>query len=269
MSNVLSSTMAQYVPVAAGQMASGGFGLLGGYMNYLYNRSLSSQQNDYNLQMWNLTNEYNSPQAQMQRFKEAGLNPNLVYGQGNTGNASSPPQMVVPQGPDFTKGMNELAKAFNIENLRTLVANRKKAEADAKNAKTNSTRNERVLNAERNFGLHWEYDYNTGRYVPRNFNEVNAIDPSAYYANRLLENNYNRSYLLPFRAALLEHQKKYLVPQTAMAEYQSKYYPYSFWIGTGAKAAQGIGDIVGIFNPLKWFKGFKQSPYKYNPYYKH
>lgn len=46
--------------------------------------ALNQQTQDYNLQMWNLTNEYNSPKAQMQRYKDAGLNPNLIYGQSNT-----------------------------------------------------------------------------------------------------------------------------------------------------------------------------------------
>lgn len=31
---------------------------------------------------------YNSPEAQMQRFKDAGLNPNLIYGQGSPGNVT-------------------------------------------------------------------------------------------------------------------------------------------------------------------------------------
>lgn len=35
-------------------------------------------------------NQYNSPQSQMQRFTEAGLNPHLIYGQGSSGNQSSP-----------------------------------------------------------------------------------------------------------------------------------------------------------------------------------
>jgi len=34
-------------------------------------------------------NAYNTPSAQMQRFREAGLNPHLIYGQGNPGNQSS------------------------------------------------------------------------------------------------------------------------------------------------------------------------------------
>jgi hypothetical protein len=34
------------------------------------------------LQNWNRENEYNDPKQQMQRLREAGLNPNLVYGNG-------------------------------------------------------------------------------------------------------------------------------------------------------------------------------------------
>lgn len=49
-----------------------------------YNFLLKQQENAYNLEMWNLANEYNSPAAQMQRYQDAGLNPNLVYSQQNT-----------------------------------------------------------------------------------------------------------------------------------------------------------------------------------------
>lgn len=41
------------------------------------------------LGMWNLQNEYNSPIQQMARIRAAGLNPNLVYGNGVTGNSSA------------------------------------------------------------------------------------------------------------------------------------------------------------------------------------
>lgn len=45
------------------------------------------------LNMWNLQNEYNSPTQQMARIRAAGLNPNLVYGNGVTGNSvGSTPQ---------------------------------------------------------------------------------------------------------------------------------------------------------------------------------
>lgn len=38
-------------------------------------------QREWALQDWDRTTKYNSPAMQMQRYKEAGLNPNLIYGQ--------------------------------------------------------------------------------------------------------------------------------------------------------------------------------------------
>ena len=43
------------------------------------------------LEMWQRSNEYNSPAQQMQRLKAANLNPSLVYGSGGvTGNTVAP-----------------------------------------------------------------------------------------------------------------------------------------------------------------------------------
>lgn len=41
-------------------------------------------------QMYEKNNSYNSPAAQMQRLKEAGLNPDLMYSRGDVGNATAP-----------------------------------------------------------------------------------------------------------------------------------------------------------------------------------
>ena len=44
-----------------------------------WNEAMQDKANDFSLQMWNMTNEYNSPVAQRARLEEAGLNP-LYYG---------------------------------------------------------------------------------------------------------------------------------------------------------------------------------------------
>lgn len=54
-----------------------------------YNRELSETQYQRDLEMWNKANEYNSPLEQMDRLKKAGLNPNLVYGNGATATSSA------------------------------------------------------------------------------------------------------------------------------------------------------------------------------------
>lgn len=60
---------------------------------------LNKKQRQFAIDMWNMQNAYNTPQMQMQRFKDAGLNPNLIYGQGNSGNAGavSTPEFKVPE----------------------------------------------------------------------------------------------------------------------------------------------------------------------------
>lgn len=54
-----------------------------------YDDTIWNRQNAYNEAKWDKENAYNSPMAQMERYKEAGLNPNLIYGQSNMGGSIS------------------------------------------------------------------------------------------------------------------------------------------------------------------------------------
>ncbi|QCS36431.1 minor capsid protein [Capybara microvirus Cap3_SP_374] len=67
-----------------GTVASAGIGMLSNAQTNRYNQELARLQNQMNIDQWNRENVYNSPQAQMARMKEAGLNPNLIYGNINT-----------------------------------------------------------------------------------------------------------------------------------------------------------------------------------------
>lgn len=86
-------------------IASSLLGFAGGMYDSYQNRKTARQNTDKTIaankaeselayqrsvEQWNAQNLYNSPEAQMARFKSAGLNPHLIYGQGNPGNASSP-----------------------------------------------------------------------------------------------------------------------------------------------------------------------------------
>lgn len=61
--------------------------------NREYNFWLAKQQNDWNLQQWQRENEYNSPSAQMARFRQAGLNPDLMMSNGAQNLSAQSPQM--------------------------------------------------------------------------------------------------------------------------------------------------------------------------------
>lgn len=61
------------------------FALMQGDIEWQRNNEAWARDNHMALENWNRQNQYNSPLAQMERFREAGLNPNLIYGQTNTG----------------------------------------------------------------------------------------------------------------------------------------------------------------------------------------
>ena len=79
-----------------------------------WSESMYDKQYNDNINFWKMQNEYNSPQAQMQRFEQAGLNRNLIYGQGNSGNAGSistpDVQPVQYRSPDFSGVGNAASK---------------------------------------------------------------------------------------------------------------------------------------------------------------
>lgn len=83
-----------------GGMVMGTAEMMGGNLTNLGDDILNKRQtdkaNEWNLGLWNLQNQYNDPSAQMARLRNAGLNPNLMYSQGNTGNAGTTPSYVKP-----------------------------------------------------------------------------------------------------------------------------------------------------------------------------
>ncbi len=77
-----------------GVAISGATGLVGGLINKIgarkrekrqiaHNKDLADYQYDKQMEMWNAQNEYNKPANQMELYKEAGLNPHLIYGTGS------------------------------------------------------------------------------------------------------------------------------------------------------------------------------------------
>lgn len=55
------------------------------------NRDIQERQQKFDINMWNMKNVYDSPDMQMLRLKNAGLNPNLIYGGGGATSVSAPP----------------------------------------------------------------------------------------------------------------------------------------------------------------------------------
>lgn len=92
----------------------------------------SARQNrknrEWQEEMWNKNNEYNKPIMQMARFKEAGLNPHLIYGQGNSGNSGGPPSLP-PQRPEGQLNFGDaIASYVANRKQQTEIDNMKKAQ---------------------------------------------------------------------------------------------------------------------------------------------
>jgi len=91
--------------------------LVAGVASYFANRAAQKRQNkanmglaqfqaDANERYLDKQNEYNTPANQMARYKQAGLNPNLIYGQGNPGNQSQPLSYPEIGRTDYQRGMD-------------------------------------------------------------------------------------------------------------------------------------------------------------------
>lgn len=97
-----------------------------------------------NVEMWNMQNRYNSPQAQMDRLQAAGLNPNMVYGQGTVaGNTSSQlPKYQAPRQDFSVRVPNVAGMLQQYSNL-----NVQQAQADNLRATAEGTRDQLITNA--------------------------------------------------------------------------------------------------------------------------
>ncbi len=86
-------------PLTAGIAAAGGLAQTAASM--FSSNQLNRKNRKHQWDMWKATNAYNSPKSQMGRFKDAGLNPHLIYGEGTPGNAThiNPNE---PKQPDFS-----------------------------------------------------------------------------------------------------------------------------------------------------------------------
>jgi len=84
-----------------------------------YNEKLYDKQFQNNITFWRMQNEYNTPAQQMQRLRDAGLNPALMYGQsassGNAGPVATPD--VIPtqiRAPEFGGYFDKIAGIYDI-----------------------------------------------------------------------------------------------------------------------------------------------------------
>lgn len=133
-------------PIIGGALIGGVGSLIEGIMGSSAQESanqtniqLQREQQAWQESMWNKQNEYNTPAAQIQRMRAAGLNPALMYSQGDVGNAGSvgsvAPAHVQPV-TGFAQGIGAAGSTIGnamiqLENVKQMRAQTKLLEAKA------------------------------------------------------------------------------------------------------------------------------------------
>lgn len=119
--------------------------------NRQFNAAQASLSRTYNTQSVNQARYYDSPQAMMQRLKDAGLNPNLVYGDigsgssvtvGNTGQSASSSGSAGTSLPDYSGLLNGIRAAADISLIKAQTDNVK---ADTENKESQTKLNGKAL----------------------------------------------------------------------------------------------------------------------------
>lgn len=100
-------------------------------LNNQFNERMMEKQMDYNLEMWNKQNAYNTPAEQMKRLKDAGINPYMALGSVQSGQAGSvgginpaqgTPSRVEAYQPDFS-GIGQAVQNYVSNRIMQDTAN--------------------------------------------------------------------------------------------------------------------------------------------------
>ncbi len=102
-------------PILGGSILSTAGSLFGNLIGNTGRKNAEARANAQNIKFWNMQNAYNHPAQQMQRFKDAGLNPNLIYGKGTNGNAE---QITGAKAPDYQMD-NPLSDITDFADIRS------------------------------------------------------------------------------------------------------------------------------------------------------
>lgn len=127
--------------------SSGVLGLIGDTIEYERTKNLTANARAYDTERWKRENAYNSPSAQVQRLMDAGLNPNLMYGESaSTGNTDGVAPSAIPDAPNTGLTFNNAASTSVNAMLAQSQAQKNYADASLSHAKTDLTKSETDFN---------------------------------------------------------------------------------------------------------------------------
>jgi len=228
-----------------------------------HNKQMAEYSYSKDLEMWNRQNQYNAPESQMNRFKEAGLNPNLIYGQGNSGNATTLPKYSAPTLREKTR-MPDISGVIPSYQDYQL----KKAQIDIANEQKRMLQ-ERITSESVNRALQnsrWINLANQNRYWHGTKNDFYGDPTDTNYSVRqnLMGNTVQQKWNQSNQATTLSKYSWQIAKQNLqLLEKQNQYY---FWNNVGSGVVKGATNLAGRFltgakGASKLSKGLK-SPVK-------
>lgn len=236
---------------------------------------MAKYQNEFQRALWQENNAYNTPAMQMERFKAAGLNPNLIYGKGTPGNATmSTAARVQPADARFSAPVN-LSNALNAY-FQTRLLKAKVGQEEAKEVRdkwlyTQKTEKEVIIGAKMEGGKLQKYKQ-TVEVDPaymRNYVANEHLTKSKEYQvwenielmNSRIEqidvsNTYTRANtdFIKFKTQLnkegftLNDDIQYRMAYSAMTENGTK--PFPVWSKTAIASAAAFGAGLKVATPL-------------------
>lgn len=181
------------------------------------NAEMAKYSYSKDLEMWNKQNAYNDPSSQMMRYQNAGLNPNLIYGNGSAsaGNAASMPHYQAPSQQYHYEAPNILSSLGTFMDMKA-----KNAQIQNINASTESIRNQNQwqiatlldridLAKNLKFKSFWDTESARSQSGIKGWEEFAAGD---YYRGRATQEAIKGNLLKP----LLEQQLKNSVMQNSL-----------------------------------------------------
>ena len=231
--------------VGAGQFVGpalqAGTGIISTWMTNRANRKMAEYAYSKDLEQWHRQNEYNSPAAQMQRLEEAGLNPNMVYGQGVQGATGQAKEMPKYQAPriDWTTAAPQVMQMLNMyQDLEKKKAETRYIDRQSAYTMTRDTLayiNTRIKEIEQEIKSR-ERDW---------MMERNKQYPDRSNLYQTLNDKYN---LINEKRVLTKYQQKLLQQNIMKLKTINRYLPATMITGMAGVALRGMGSLL---SPIK------------------
>lgn len=127
----------------------------------LFNRESAELANKWSIDQWNRENEYNLPSNQVQRLRDAGLNPDLMYSNGAGSLLSAASPSVSQSSPASPTDMSPLANRKTVGDVLDSAMNASMQAAQVKLLDSQAKKNEADAN-KTNKETSWVDQLNTG-----------------------------------------------------------------------------------------------------------